>query len=463
MRGKNLTARFVETITTNQARTDVPDGAVRGLQLRVTDQGTKTWALRYTRQSDGRRRRFTLGTFPDLSLEEARTRALEELATVARGADPAGGVAIRKAAPTFREIAADWQTNHAASNRADRVRADDQSMLNGYVFPVIGDMKVEDIGRRELSAMLNGVRTAKDSRKGHVKPDKEPRKLTHRPNRVFELVRAILRWAHAQGIILADPTAGMKRPVKKEAPRERELSPIEIETFWRSVELLPVSPGLRIALKLALVTAQRIGEICGIAKAELLLDGPAPVWVIPRARTKNDEGHRVPLSPLAVSVIREALALQKPKLGHNGGTDIAGAKPESAWLFPARAKRDKSHGPIEANAAAVAMFRGRDKLGIEEFRVHDLRRTAATRMAEMGINPHTISLVLNHVSASKSTITSRVYVQYSFDREKREALDAWGARLEQIIAGKEGANVVALPTAAKQEPPVPRPTESAAR
>ncbi len=62
-------------------------------------------------------------------------------------------------------------------------------------------------------------------------------------------------------------------------------------------------------------------------------------------------------------------------------------------------------------------------------------------MAEMGISPHTISLVLNHVSARKGTITGAVYVQYSYDREKRLALDAWGARLERIVAGEDGVNV----------------------
>jgi integrase len=243
-----------------------------------------------------------------------------------------------------------------------------------------------------------------------------------------------MRWALAQGIIANDPTHGMTKPIKKEIVRDRELSPAEIATFWRNVDQLPTTPALRIAMKLSLVTAQRIGEVCGIAKSELVLDGPAPVWTLPRERAKNSEGHRVPLSPMAVSLIREALALQKPKDG----------EPESPWLFPARAKRDGSDRPIEGHAAAVALFRGRHKLGMSHFRIHDLRRTAATRMAEMGINPYTISLVLNHVSASKSTITGKVYVQYSFDREKREALDAWSARLERIIAGKDTVNVIAL-------------------
>lgn len=439
-----LTTRFVETVMTAAPRAAFRDASVNGLEFRVTKTGARTFAFRYRRKSDGKQRRVTLGALSDVSLAEARERAEALRVAVAAGTDPAAGIQERKAAPTFREVVADWQANHAAANRSDKTRNDDQSMLDRYVLPRIGDMKAHDIGRRELSAMLNTARTATDTRKGHRKTKTEPRKLTHRPNRVFELTRAILRWAHAQGIITADPTAGMKRPVKKEASRERELSPAEIVVFWQNVERLPITPGLRVALKLALVTAARIGEVVGIAKSELTLDGPAPVWVLPRNRSKNEESHRVPLSPMAVSLIREAMALAQRPLVRDSKAEVA--PDESPYLFPSRAKRGGSHGPIQPGAAATAMFRGRDMLGLVDFRIHDLRRTAATRMAEMGINPYTISLVLNHVSASKSTVTSKVYVQYGFDKEKREALDAWGARLEKIIAGNEGANVVALPT-----------------
>jgi integrase len=293
-------------------------------------------------------------------------------------------------------------------------------------------MKIHSISRREISAMLADVRKAIDRRKGHAKRGQAPRRLTQRANAVFALVRAILRWALTQGIIASDPTHGMTKPIKKEVVRDRELSPAEIEAFWRNLDELPTTPALRIAIKLSLVTAQRIGEVCGIAKNELVLDGSTPAWTLPGERSKNGEGHRVPLSRLAVALIREALTLQKPKDG----------EVESPWLFPARAKRDGGQGPIEGHAASVAMFRGRNQLGTAHFRIHDLRRTAATRMAEMGINPFTISLVLNHVSASKSTITGKVYVQYSFDREKRDALDARGARLERIISATDSLNAI---------------------
>jgi integrase len=90
-------------------------------------------------------------------------------------------------------------------------------------------------------------------------------------------------------------------------------------------------------------------------------------------------------------------------------------------------------GAITAHAATRALARARPELGLDHFRVHDLRRTVATGMATLGINPHTISLVLDHISVTKATVTGAVYVKYPFDPEKREALDRWAAHVEQIL------------------------------
>ncbi len=439
---KKLSARFVNSIRTHHPRIEFCDTEVEGLILRVTKDATKSWAFRYRRKSDRKRRFMSLGRFPDRSLAEARNAAAEARIAIARGADPAAGLEEVKRAPTFGQLVEYWQINHASRLRAGKVRNDDQSMLDRYILPMIGSMKVQDIKRLDIFSVLNRVQTATDTRKGRAKKHEPPRRLTTRPNRVFELMRAVWRWAHGQGLVETDPTLGMKRPVKTESVRDRELSPAEIEIFWKNLDRLPATPALTIAIKLALVTGQRIGEVCGIAKDELTLDGPAPVWMIAHTRTKNDRGHRVPLSPLAITLIREALALQREPVD---GSEVP-------WVFPARAKRDGSKGPILPGATAAAMHRGRDKLGVAHFCVHDLRRTAASRMAEMGINPYTISLILNHVSASRSTVTSRVYIRYSYDKEKREALDAWSARLENIIAGNDAANVVTLPIRAAGGP-----------
>lgn len=448
MASKKLTARFVETATTKLEREDFRDAAVRGLQLRVTKAGTRTWAFRYRRQSDGKLRRVTLGTFPSKSLDEARQLAKEHSASVGRGGDPAGDVQERRQAETFVEIADDWLERHAKPNKGSRTVRDDQSMLARHIIPAIGAMKASEITKRDIIRLLDAVAASPDARKG-IKGNAiggqapEPRKLTHRPNRVFELIRAIFRWAVGRDILKIDPTWGMSPPIKKERPRERELSPEEIRQLWRALESAPikrrvnqgVARGKRVTrpdevpftrataltLMLSLVTAQRIGEVTGIAITELDLNDIAPVWTVPGQRAKNGQANRVPLAPMALDLIEQARALA----------------PNSPWLFPGAS----GAGPIDPHAPTKGLERARPVIGLENFRVHDLRRTAATRMAEMGIAPHTISLVLNHVSARQGNVTGKVYVQYGYDREKREALNAWASRLEQILAGTDTGSV----------------------
>jgi len=256
--------------------------------------------------------------------------------------------------------------------------------------------------------------------------------MTHRPNRVFELLRGIIRWAIGRDVLTVDPTFGLPPPIRKEKPRERDLSPDEIRRLWAALDKagfgrtrrhseghFPMTRPTALAIRLALVTGQRIGEVACIAAPELSLNDGAPLWTIPGDRTKNGQPNRVPLSPLALKLIAEA-------------SELAG---ESPWLFPS----PNGDGPIDPHAPTRALARARDAIGLDNFRIHDLRRTAATRMAELGISPHTISMILNHVSARQGTITNKVYVQYSYDREKREALVAWSTRLEEIISSKRVA------------------------
>ncbi|HRQ15063.1 MAG TPA: tyrosine-type recombinase/integrase [Promineifilum sp.] len=433
-----LTSRFVETVSTGSERESFRDTSVTGLELRVTAKGTKTWAIVYRRKSDGRRRRYTLGTFPAMSLDDARVAAKGALASIARGADPAGGVQERKEALAFRELSEEWRIRHGQVNKGWRSLKDNVSMLNRHILPEIGDMKAGEITKRDLIRLFDKVTATPDARK--VKKGKTPRRTTHRTNRVFELVRSIFRWGVGRDIISVDPTAGMSAPIRKEKPRDRALSFSEIATLWLALDnapetkaaygegTFPMTKATALSLKIALATGQRIGEVTGMDRSEYNLEGDAPLWTVPARRSKNGEPNRVPLSPLAVRLFREAEAL-------------AGKAP---WLFPSPklSKSGKLRGPIDAHAPTKALERARDKIAVASFRVHDLRRTAATRMAELGVSPHTIGMVLNHVSARAGTITSAVYVQYSYDKEKREALNIWGAALERTAIAATGANVV---------------------
>lgn len=425
-----LTDRRVEAAKPDagQDRFELRDTKVRGLELRIGKrEGSKTWALLYTRQTDGRVRRVTIGPYPEIGLAEARRRALGLKVNIEAGADPATGIQESNAAPTFKELSDEWIRIHGPT-KGPKSLSDNVSMLRRHILPVIGAKKAEDVTKRDVLRLLDLVALKPDARLGKKKRAArktkdvpvldQARQLSHRPARVYEVIRAIFRWAISRDILPVDPTFGMKPPLKKERPRERALTPEEIKQFWNKLEQTPFTEGLKLALKLALVTAQRIGEVSNIAITELALDGPAPIWSLPAERSKNREGHRIPLSPLAVRLIKEAQSLA-------GG---------SKFLFPS----PKGGSPIGSGAATKGMQRARPTFDLDNFRVHDLRRTAATGMAELGTSPHTISLVLNHISARTGNITSAVYVKYSYDKEKREALEIWGRRVEEIV----GAGIV---------------------
>jgi hypothetical protein len=186
MSAKKLTARFVEAVVTDLEREDFRDAAMRGLALRVTKAGSKTWTYRYRRRSDGRLRRVTLGSFPGTSLDAARQRAKEYGASIGRGADPAADVQARKQAETFAELAAEWVERHGLPNKGIRTLRDDRSMLERHVLPSIGSMKAAEITKRDLIRLFDQVSSTLDAR---TAGGDAPRRMTHRPNRVLDLPR----------------------------------------------------------------------------------------------------------------------------------------------------------------------------------------------------------------------------------------------------------------------------------
>lgn len=397
---QKLTQRFVESIKAGPQRSEYRDGHTRGLVLRVTPNGIKSWAVLYRRKSDSRKRRCTIGKYPEFSLAAARAQAEEIMARVSRGEDPAGQVQTRNTALTFEQLAEAWISRHGRPNKGARSLYDDRRMLKREICPAIGGMKADEVSKRDVINILDSV---------------ADRGARHRSNRVFALVRSIYRWGIAEDLIQLDPTQGI-RPRTAERPRDRVLSDEEVRILWHSLDDAPMGEAVATIVRLALVTGQRVGEVASMAKAELDLSVAKPMWTQP-SRRKNKEMTRVPLSPLAVKLVRDAVARSD----------------SSPHVFPS----PRGTSAISAHAATRAISRARPGFGIDHFRVHDLRRTAATGMASLEINPHTISLVLDHTSVTKGTVTGAVYNKYSYDRQKREALDTWGAQLEKIIAGKE--------------------------
>jgi integrase len=282
------------------------------------------------------------------------------------------------------------------------------------VIPAWGHRKAKDIARRDVIALLDAI---------------VDRGSPIAANRTLAVIRRMFGWALSRDIVPVSPCVAVKAPAK-ENRRDRVLSADEIAFLWQALDTpdLAISPAIREALKLQLVTAQRKGEVIGAEWSEFDLD--ERVWTIPAGKAKNGMQHRVPLSPLALAVLDEieAATSQPPASGQGG---------PPRWLFPSpRAGR-----PITGPAVDHAMRGNRDALGAGEATPHDLRRTAASHMTSIGISRLVVSKILNHAEPG----VTAVYDRHSYDAEKRAALAAWGARLEEIIGARtERANVARM-------------------
>jgi integrase len=220
----------------------------------------------------------------------------------------------------------------------------------------------------------------------------------------------MFNFAVSRDLIEASPFFGVSKP-NAESQRERVLTADEIRSVWKAIDA--EAPNLAAILKLRLITAQRGAEVVSMRWQDINLD--AGSWIIPGEFTKNGREHRVPLAASAVTILRE----------------LAQTKEDQTWVFPGK-----------RGARVAILWRSGDRVRAVskvDFVPHDLRRTAASHMASMGIMRLTISKILNHTDPS---VTS-VYDRHSYDTEKRSALDAWATRLEEIITGKQPASNVA--------------------
>jgi len=388
----DLTDRFCATIKA-ESTADFFDAKTKGLNLRVTPT-VRTWFLVFTSPKDGKRARVKLGSYPATSLARARTLAIEAQGKVEAGEDPRGSTKAKM--PDGPMTVGALVEAYIAKKKLIKTCRELGRRLRTGVVPVIGTVKLADLHRRDVHRVLDPIL----ERGAPVASAK-----------AFGDLRAMLRWAVERGYIDHDPMLGMK--MKKAKPRERFLTEDEIATLWKAWPTA-LQADVVLALKLALVTGQRIGEVTGITMDEL--DLPKGTWNLPASRTKNGSAHTVPLSDMALDLIAEARK-----------TEIGGR------LFDLNTQR---------LANFLAQRRGR--LPIQDWSAHDLRRSVCTHLATLGVSPLIIGAVVNHRSQTKGGVTLGVYVQYDYAKEKREALDMWANHIAVTIAQANGENVTRL-------------------
>jgi len=405
-----LTDRSIAALKPKAKRYEVWEDGRTGLGVRVSTVGRKSWVFMY--RFDGKPRRMTLGTYPAVGLAEAHVRHAKAKADLEKGVDPGATEIERKAAERAAETVSELVETYLEKWARPRKRsaAEDERTLRKEVLPLWGNRKAKDIKRRDVIALLDEIVN---------------RGSPIQANRTLAVIRRMYNLAISRDILDATPVAMVKAPAK-ENQRDRVLSANELRIFWKGLAEAPMTEGIKLALKLQLVTAQRKGEIVGASLDEFDLEDN--VWTIPAERSKNGQAHRVPLSPLALELISQV----KMQAG------------DSPWLFPS----PTSTGPVLARSINRAIYKTLPGMAIENITPHDLRRTAASGMTALGIPRLTVSKILNHVE----TGVTAVYDRHGYDAEKRHALDAWAARLEEIVTGKPAAsNVVKMATAAEAQ------------
>ncbi len=414
-----LNDRFVKTVKSDGRRVEYFDALTKGLSLLVSTR-TKTWFSHYT--ADRTRRRIKLGPYPELSLASAREKARKTRAKVIDGIDPV----VEKRTQVQQEKSSDaslvvadlvesYIVRHVSKTRQFK---ETTRRIKRDILPLIGDVTLADLHRRDITRVLDTV---------------IDRGSPATANRLFDDIRAMIRWAKARGDLDENIVDGMQHPAPK-IERDRLLSADEICTMWTMLDSADMWDVTKRIIRLCLVTAQRVGEISGMARGELDLE--ARTWTLPAERVKNDREHVVPLSELANGIIREQLKALEALCRRKGRT-----VPE--FVFPSPGGR----AAISRAAAGRAIKRHNSDgltLGIRPWTPHDLRRTAATHMEELGVSPVVVGHILNHASITRASVTSRVYARYNYASEKRAALELWSDQLQMIIDGK--GKVVPLTT-----------------
>lgn len=401
----SLTHRSIEALRPGETPYRVSDQRCIGLAVRVAPSGLTTWDLAYRIRGSGKVRRVSLGRATDVSLEQARERANALTSAARAGRDLIAEENESRTAAASRLIIENLIVLYVRRRVAGRLRtaADIERRLNRALATIL-TRYANDIRRRDIRELLDAVADQGMQREA------EKRRQT---------VGAMFRWALSQDIVEIDPTAGL-RAYDAGTPRNEVLTVEEIEGLWRWLNTDALPSTAAEVLKLQLLTGARCGEISGLGAEEI--DREEWIWTLPAERSKNKRPRVTPLVGLARQIIETRLSTVQTGL-----------------LFTTEA----ATALIAAHIGHYLLVRSK-KLPIAKFTTHDLRRTVATMLAEMGVPLDLIAAVVGHEAGNKETRTLvRHYVRTDLVEHKARVLCAWDKRLENIVAGRE-AKVVRL-------------------
>jgi integrase len=360
-----------------------------GIRLRVSGaQVRRSWVAQY--RNFGRTRRVLVGSAEILGAEQARAAAKKVLARVTLGHDPQAEKIARRRKDThsLRGVVADYL---AFKQRTVRPRTYGEIVryLTGHFFKPLHNIPIDQITRKDVAARLTKITLENGS-------------ITASRARIA--LSGFYAWAMGQGLAEANPVIGTTRP-QEAKPRERVLDDGELAAIWKTCD----DDAFGKVIRLLILTGARRAEVGGMRWSEL--DFERGTWVIPAERVKNGRQHALPLTPFAISIIES--------VPRRVGRD---------HLFGTRSDGGLSHWHAKAELD--------QRLTIKPWRIHDLRRSFATRLCDLGVAPHVVEQILNHQSGHRAGIVG-VYNKSRYEREVVTALSMWTDHILTLVKGGE--------------------------
>jgi integrase len=376
---------------------EVSGFGIRFRRNRSGDRLRRTWVAQY--RAHGRTRRLKIGAVEKVSPDDARKAAKKALAKVELGGDPQGEreAKRRAAVHTLLSVATDYLDARKPDLRPASCRAAKLYLTGRAYFGPLHTTAISDIARADVAARVGAI--ARNSG-------------TVTAGRARAVLSTLFAWAMGEGLCENNPVIGTNKPADS-TPRDRVIEDREMAAIWRESG----DDDYGKVIKLLILTGARRSEVGGLRWNEVDDKG---VWTLPKERSKNGR-------PLALPLPQAAL-------------DIVESMPQRVdrdCLFGERAAAGFTHWSF-GKAALDKRLAGK----VAPWKLHDLRRSAATRLADLGVQPHVIECILNHHSGFRSG-ASGTYNRSPYLNEMRTALALWADHLKALIEGG-GRKVLSL-------------------
>ena len=352
------------------------DDSLPGFGLRIRAGGSRTWLVQY-RAGPKKIRRQKIGDANRVRLDQARLEARQILAKVELGNDPQRAkLQARQEAEYFSRQASRYLELVSKARTKPKSHIERQRHIQRD-WKVFDAMPVHEISRRDIAIRLGEI----SSSHGPVAA-----------NRSRSTLSAFFSWALGEGLVEQNPVVGTNKQVEERA-RKRVLDDAELRSIWKAL----VDDQYSQIVGLLILTGQRRQEVAGMTWQEVDLENG--VWTLPAKRTKNGIEHDVPLSRQAMQIL--------------AGVE---QRKDREFIFGI------GEGPFSGFSRCKARFDKR--CGVAGWTLHDLRRTMVTGMNEVGVAPHVVEAVINHVSGFRSGVAG-IYNRAKYTTEKKNALQMW--------------------------------------